>query len=75
MKKMKRTTIEIRRFKDNPTRATVWINGQQIHGVRSVEYEHSAGELPTLTMDLGGVRLDSVLMNIKVDELVRLQIR
>lgn len=75
MKKMKRTTIEIRRHKDSPYAATVWINGQQIHGVQSVEYEHFAGELPTLTMDLGGMKLDSVLMNLEVDELVRLQIR
>lgn len=75
MKKMKRTTIEIRRHKDNPVCADVFINGQQIHGVRSIEYEHSARELPALTMDLGGMKLDSILMNLKVDELVRLQIR
>lgn len=72
---METTTIEIKGNKEHPMRAEVFINGQQVYGVRSVVYEHYAGELPTLTMDLGGVEMESLRMNLNVDELVKLEIK
>lgn len=72
---METTTIEIKGDKKSPIRAEVFINGQQVYGVRSVVYEHYAGDLPTLTMDLGGVKMESLRMNLNVNELVKLEIK
>ena len=69
---MERTIIEIKGMEDNPTGARIYINGQEIHGVTSVEYRHHAGELAELKMDIGGMELEGVLMDVKVDEKVHL---
>jgi hypothetical protein len=59
-------------MEDNPTGARIYINGQEIHGVTSVEYRHHVGELAELTMDIGGMELEGILMDVKVDEKVHL---
>lgn len=68
------TTIEIQGNKDYPQCANIYINGQEIHGVTAIRYEHEAGCLPELTVDIGGMEMDLNLMQIKADELVRLRL-
>lgn len=75
MKKRKRTTVEIIRHKDSPIRAKVRINGQEIHGVTAVRYEHTADAIPTLRLDMSGLSMDVIMTSLKVDELVKLEIR
>lgn len=68
------TTIEIQGNKDYPQCANIYINGQEIHGVTAIRYEHEAGCLPELEVDISGMKMKSILMQIKADELVRLRI-
>ena len=61
------TVIEYIGDKESPVRADVLINGVPIHGVRRISFEHSAGDIPEVTLDISGAEIE---MNHQVKTLI-----
>lgn len=61
------TVIEYIGDKKSPSRADVLINGTPIHGVRRISFEHSAGDIPEVTLDISGTEIE---MNYEVKTLI-----
>lgn len=53
--------IELKTCEDSPVFSELYIGGQKIEGVRSLELIHKAGDLPRLKIDINA-------MNIAIDE-------
>ena len=72
---MSASEITIIGDKDNPTRAQVYVDGNEVHGVKSVRYEHRACGMPEVEIELGGAVLDMNGMNVSVSETCRVTIK
>lgn len=68
------TEIEIRGNKECPTCAKVLLNGQEIHGVTGVAYEHRAGKMPEVTIELDGMRVDLCAVRKEITEICKVTI-
>lgn len=53
------TVIEYIGNKKSPNIADVLINGTPIHGVRRISFEHSAGDIPEVILDISGVEIET----------------
>lgn len=53
--------IELKTCEDSPVFTELYIGGQKIEGVRSLELVHKAGDLPRLRLDINA-------MNLAIDE-------
>lgn len=71
---MEKTKIEIIGNKKYPTAAKVMINGREIHGVTAVRFEHTACEVPTLEIDLGGMDMSLYTQEINISETCEVEI-
>ena len=60
---MELSKIEVIGDKDNPARAEVFIDGHQINGVKRISYEHSAGDIPEVEIDISGFEIDMHAFN------------
>ena len=61
------TVIEYIGDKKSPNIAVVLINGTPIHGVRRISFEHFAGDIPEVTLDISGAEIE---MNHEVKTLI-----
>ena len=61
------TVIEYIGDKKHPNRADVLINGMPIKGVTRISFEHTAGDIPEIVMDISGAEIE---MNHQVKTLI-----
>lgn len=61
------TVIEYIGDKQSPNRADVLINGVPIHGVSRISFDHSAGDIPEVVLDISGTEIE---MNCMVKTLI-----
>lgn len=61
------TVIEYIGDKKNPCRADVLINGTPIKGITRISFEHIAGNIPEIVMDISGTEIE---MNHTVKTLI-----
>ena len=61
------TVIEYIGDKKTPNRADVLINGVPLQGVTRISFEHSAGDIPEIVMDISGTEIE---MNHTVKTLI-----
>ena len=55
---MELSKIELIGDKDNPQCAHLYIDGNEIKGVKRFSFEHSAGDVPEVVIDLTGYEFD-----------------
>lgn len=61
------TVIEYIGNKKDPSRADVLINGMPINGITRISFEHTAGDIPEIVMDISGTEIE---MNCTVKTLI-----
>lgn len=61
------TVIEYIGNKKDPSRADVLINGMPINGITRISFEHTAGDIPEIVMDISGTEIE---MNHMVKTLI-----
>lgn len=61
------TVIEYIGDKEHPSRADVLINGMPIKGITRISFEHIAGDIPEIVMDISGTEIE---MNQMVKTLI-----
>ena len=61
------TVIEYIGDKKHPNRADVLINGMPINGITRISFEHTAGDIPEIVMDISGTEIE---MNQMVKTLI-----
>jgi hypothetical protein len=61
------TVIEYIGDKEHPSRADVLINGMPIKGITRISFEHIAGDIPEIVMDISGTEIE---MNHQVKTLI-----
>lgn len=52
------TVIEYIGDKESPHIAQVLINGVALNGVKRISFEHSAGDIPEVQIDISGFEMD-----------------
>ena len=62
-----KTVIEYIGDEKNPCRADVLINGMPIKGITRISFEHIAGKIPEIVMDISGTEIE---MNHTVKTLI-----
>ena len=55
---MELSKIELIGDENNPSKAKLFIDGHEINGVTRFSFEHSAGDVPEVLIDLAGREID-----------------
>ena len=77
---MELSKIELIGDKDAPHIAHLFIDGNEIHGVTRVSFEHSAGDVPEVQIDIAGIEIDmqafeAIISSERAKVLISLQIK